>query len=264
MEHFSESNINPKDHIIMTPIFNTGPVKNLKLDEIVFTYNDGQHVKVIPYNVANTYPVIHDLYYDNNQTKKITVYICPYTLLSCIFFGEYIPTNKIYNNNLLIMDKNNRDIVHVPILNTFIQLSTNQQVDIFVRKHEVRIMTLKNAIITFPDCQFIDITHLHKPNLLIPKDYLLNPNILYPINKFSDKYTKKLLVYIIEYKSKKTHEFKYTVIVPKNNQIDINKNGISMYINKMLNDIRDKGGLMYNCLWFAWNANHPNSKVIEL
>ena len=46
--------------------------------------------------------------------------------------------------------------------------------------------------------------------------------------------------------------------------MDIKSNGFKDYYDKMALEIRDRGGIVYNCLWFAWNALYPDSKVIQL
>ena len=126
-------------------------------------------------------------------------------------------------------------------------------------------MTLRNALSNHPDCTFIDNQKIDSIKPIVPNDYLQTKEILYNAPKFSHKYDPKTIIYIIEYKSNNTTDyFKKTVIIPIKNNFDLSKNGFGKYFDKMINDIRDKGGMIYNCLWFAWNSTFPDSKVIEL
>ena len=72
-------------------------------------------------------------------------------------------------------------------------------------------------------------------------------------------------IYIIEYKSKKNlGEIKYTIIIPKKNTFNIFSNGFNSYLNKMIEKIKYKNGLIYSCLWFGWNTFFPDTKIIKL
>ena len=99
---------------------------------------------------------------------------------------------------------------------------------------------------------------------LVDDDYSKNKIIKFDNAKFSDKYHPKQIIYVIEYHSKKQQSYKYTVIIPKINKLDIKKNKFGEYFNKMINKIRDKGGHIYTCYWFAWDSTHDNFKEIEI
>src|SRR5690606_21014491 len=97
---------------------------------------------------------------------------------------------------------------------------------------EIKIMTLRNAISKYPDCLFIDFNKISLIEPLTDKEYFKNKNILYPVDKFSEKYHPKTLIYIIEYKSQKQNKLKYTVLIPKKFQLglfDFVKYGFNAY-----------------------------------
>lgn len=265
MNKLIDIKIDLHNRIIKNPQFTKDSSTKNKLIEPVVTYNDGREWKNIPLYIFNMYPVIHDLYFDNDKAKTITVYVCPYTLFSCIYFGEYVPSNKVYNNNIVLKNNNDPDKILIPIINEIYSLSAQQFLEKeFIRKNEVKIMTLRNSISTYPDCQFIDSNEIIKVENIVDNEYLHNKIISYDIDKFSSKYQPKQIIYIIEYKSKTSFGYKYTVIIPKKNDFDIQKNGFNDYFIKMVDQIRDKGGMIYTCLWFAWDATHADTKIIKL
>jgi hypothetical protein len=267
MDDLIDSKINLKDRVLIKPVFTNNSNEHTNLADYIVTFNDGQEWKIIPLDIIKMYPIIHDVYFPegSEMTNAIpmTVYICPYTLFSVSYLAEYIPNNKIYNNSIVLEDTQN-DKVIIPILNMIYNKTTGIPITKFIRRNEVRIMTLRNAISIYPDCQFIDISKIQPIQPLITANYLTNTFLYYPQIKFSDKYHSKTLVYIIEYKSKKTHTNKYSIIIPKAKTYDITKNGFGNYFNKMIDKIRDKGGMIYQALWFAWNATFPASKIIHI
>ena len=225
--------------------------KSLKLSDILVLYNDGFNWKGVPLEIMSMYPVIQD---QHDSGKTISVYVCPYTLFSCVYFDNFTPSNQVYNTNLILQNKNN---IFIPILNNTYTKDMSPINNTYIRKSEVKIMSMRNAISSFPDCQFIDIQKIEK------KEPIVNISN-YPIHKFSDKYEAKQIIYIIEYHSKKQDTYKYTVIVPKNNVFDISKNKFGDYFSKMIDKIRDKGGHIYTCYWYAFSSTHENFKIISI
>lgn len=257
MDNLDELKYDMADRVIKNPVFNNYS-KSLKLADTVILYNDGMHWKAVPFTMILSHPVIHDTFENN---KKISVYVCPFTLFSCVYFGEYVPGNKVYNNNLTLIDK---DKLLIPIINTIYNKDDMTISDLYIRKNEVKIMTLRNAISMFPDILFINHESITKKSYLVDNDYIKNNIIKYSHAQYSDKYHPKQIVYIIEYHSKKQNELKYSIIVPKNSIFDVVKNKFWLYLNNMIDKIRDKGGHIYPCYWFAWSATHTSFKIIDI
>ena len=231
--------------------------KSLQLSDTVVLYNDNFTWKIVPLEIMLMYPVIHDQY----ENKIITIYVCPYTLFSCVYFDQFYLNNQVYNNNLTLINDNNTII---PIIGQIYTKDMNIMKS-YIRKNEVKIMTLRNAISMFPDCQFIDTSDIKKIEPLVDKNYLKNKQIEFlSTDKYSDKYDPKQIIYVIEYYSKKQDDYKYSVIVPKENIFDISKNKFEIYFDKMIEKVRDKGGHIYTCLWFAWSATHNKFKIINI
>lgn len=248
---------NFKDRSYIVDTFSDFAPKKIKLFDTVIAYNDGIKWKIIPLYIMQQYPIIYDEYHENNSDVRVivSIYVCPYTLYSCMYFGKYELRNEVINNNLTIVNVEN-NIWVAPILNKIYSLSTNEIINIYIRKNEIKILSLKNVIYMFPDCLFIDTKTIPKKSKIVEKNYLdTNPKI---------KLNDKQIVYIIEYKSKVKSEYKYTVIIPKNDNYDIVKNGFESYFRNTVDKIRIKGGIVHSCLWFAWKESNIQSKTIEL
>ena len=261
------------DHRILKNIsFTNNSNKKLKLSDIIVLYNDSRNWKIIPLNIFMMYPLIHDTYYEaqkdsnTNIISIITIYICPYTLFSAVYFNEFIPNDQVYNNNLTLLDANDNDILFIPIKNEVYSITSQKINNKYIRRNELKIMTLRNAISMYPDAMFIDLKQIDMIDQIVSNDYMTNNIINFKSFVFSNEYDPKTLIYIIEYKSKKIDEYKYSVIIPKINTFDIVKNGFNTYFNNMVEQIRNKGGIIYTCYWFAWSGtNNKNTyKIIKL
>lgn len=275
-----ENKYNYKNRYINDPIFTPIIPKEYELNEPVIVYYNGIKYKIIPQKFMMKFPIIYDKYYTSDitsssntrvikpntgYTSDITVSYCPYTASSIIYFEKYVLTNKIFNSNIILqnMDDNNKLIVQLSGLSLY--KSTND----FIQRGEIKIMTLRNAISKYPDSSFLDISKYKKKELL-KQSYNINNEILYPLLYNSSEYHPKTLIYGIDYISKKDSGAKYSAIVSKDasknkvNNIDIIKNGYDIYFNKMMENIREKGGVVIPCFWFAWYAMHPETRIIKL
>ncbi|AYV76912.1 MAG: hypothetical protein Barrevirus3_32 [Barrevirus sp.] len=271
-----------EDRVIEKPLFNNhnSSRKLTKLSDPVVTYNDGMHWKAIDLKVMSMYPVIHDTYFEDN--KPLSIYVCPFSLFGCTYFDTFVPIDKEYNSNLVLVKKDDRTKMLIPILGKVFNLEgqgpkeeqgpvdddiyvnkreTITVTDTFIRKGEVKVMTLRNAISLYPDILFLDtqIMNIKKVSELGMENLVNNP-----ITTTTNKYQPYQIIYIIEYHSKKQGGLKYTIIIPKINTFDIVKNKFWLYFNKMIDKIRDKGGHIYMCYWFAFNKSYSGFKIIDI
>lgn len=106
------------------------------------------------------------------------------------------------------------------------------------RKKEVRLLTLKTAMKLHPDCVFFD------------EEYN---------NEFEGK-----ISYLIEYKSSKTFAFKYTLLIPKFNSLDVIENGFNDYYQKMKIKMKQKGAIIYPCDINYAKLHFKNLVIIKL
>lgn len=255
-----------EDRIIKDSTFLPTSPESMSLQDKIAVYNDGVGWKVIPLDILMRYVVIHDKHFDRVKNKKgenvvsdISVTFCPFTFSTVIYFGKYAPTNKVYKGNIVIKDLDKDKLVPQMIGSKF------------VRKKEVRLMTLRNVVSNYPDCTYLDIKNLDMPNI-VKEEYLANKEIIYPFDNVSDKFHPKTLVYGIEYKSKdvKVEDYKYSVVVGSDgsveeaNSFDYVKNGYDVYFDSVIDKIRDKGGVVIPCFWFGWVGMHPDVRVIKL
>lgn len=268
MEKLYNTNHKLNKRILKNPEFTNNSTKLTKLSDPVILYNDGKNWKIVPLAIMLMYPLIHDLYYETSKNKKdiainVTIYVCPYTLFSAVYFDEFIPNNQVYNNNMTLLDLHDNDQLFIPIIDKAYSISMGNITNKYIRRNEVRLMTLRNAISMYPDCVFLDVNKINKLDLV---SNISNNKIEYPPFTFNNEYPPKTLVYIIEYKSKKINDYKYSIIIPKtsSNKFDITKNGFNTYFHSMIEKIRNKGGIIYTCFWFAWNGIGKQSKIIKL
>lgn len=278
MNNMHKIDINLKKRIIKHPKFNTNI--NLDITDTIMAYNDGKVWKIIPLDVLLRYPIIYDKYYDRTNTKKghyiisdITITYCPFSGCGMVYFGKFVPTNKVYNNNIVLTDKNNNNIL-VQMTGRMYNKQLKQIEYGFLRREEAKIFTLRNAISKYPDCLFL--THSTNIHLgpIVEHNYTKNEKIIYPLKYTSTKYHPKTLVYGIEYKSRYSenteNDNKYSVIVSddaskdKINSRDYNKTKYNVYFSKMMDKIRERGGIIIPSYWFAWYNMFPNTKVIKL
>ncbi len=278
MDNIQKIDINLKKRIIKHPKFNNNI--NLDITDTVMAYNDGKVWKIIPLDILLRYPIIYDKYYDRTNTKKgsyiisnITITYCPFSGCGIVYFGKFVPTNKVYNNNIILTNanKNNNNIL-VQMTGRIYDKQLKPIENVFLRREEAKIFTLRNALSKYPDCLFL----IHNTNIrpIVENNYTKNKKIIYPSKYTSTKYHPKTLVYGIEYKShydeSTKYDNKYSVIVSddaskdKINSRDYNKTKYNKYFSKMMDKIRERGGIIIPSYWFAWYNMFPDTKVIKL
>lgn len=267
-EYITRTEIDFNSRIITKPKFSSTS-RNIELLDDVFVFNNGIKWVVIPKNVLEYHPIIHSSYYDvvdsRGQYKMtdISITYCPFSGSCVIYFGKWYCNGSVYKNNI-ILSKGDLSIAQLPC----IECSGE-----FLRREEVNIMTLRNAIGKYPDCDYleVDIGGLKKMTI---DNYSTTKEIIFNANgndiDLSNKYHPKSIVYGINYLSKDFGKNKYSVIIPKGTNredvtgVDINKNGVFDYFVKMLDDVRERGGVIIPVYWFAWMEHFPNSKIIVL
>lgn len=271
----ASTDISFDDRYITHPIFSHLPPNDISISDHVFVYNDGRKYKIVPKKTIMTYPIIYDKYYDDiikNTIYDITISLCPYSLSSVMYFGKYKLTNNVIENNILLYDVEKPNEVIIQMTGDIYSLVDKKKINKFIRKNEIKIMTLRNAISKFPDCLYLHIDTKLEP--IIEKTYYSNDKIIYPISNKINKYHPKTIVYGIQYISSSNlqHTYKYSVMISKNatkesvydTDIDISKNGIDKYLTENIDQIRDKGGVLIPSLWYAWYNMHPDTKIIKL
>jgi hypothetical protein len=238
----------------------------IKLMDPVVSYYNGINWKIIPLDILLSYPVIHDKYTrvidENQHVIDITLVLCPFTLATCAFEGKFYPTEYVHNSSLVIKNDLND---HVSIISSEIIDGNKERT---FKRFEAEIFLFRNAISDHPDALYLKTIGAPLDTILPGKYYTDNSLIFEP--SYLPKFHPKTLVYLLQYKSSKTGNYKYTVIVGKNaskKEISGYNNhdaGYYKYITESQNKITEKNGFIIPMLWFAWKLFFPNAKVIHL
>lgn len=258
-------NINIKDKIITINDYSyrRNPPKKYSLNDKVMAYFDGYDRKIVPLDIAYSYPIIYDKYIASDQQfHDMTIAICPFTLACATFDGKFVPTDYVENSCLVIT--NNKDTF--AICNSF-----NHILKLNHKKFEIDIKILRNIFTEYPDCKYITLNKDIDIQPLINPNYYLNKDILFEVPTLpSSQFHYKTLTYLIQYISSKDQSVKSTIIIGRNANKDTStgynviESGIYDYIMQYDNDIKQKFGLVMPILWFAWKSFFPNSKIIYL
>lgn len=239
---------------------------DLSLKDNVVSYYNGLNWKIVPLNIFLEFPVIHDLYYEEDAStgEIISIAVCPFTLASSAFLGEYKPSEYLLNSSLVLTDNKNNLL---PIISGF---STNNDGKLLkIKRWETFIKVFRIALSDYPDCQFI-IPTIKLQSSIINTDYYKNENIIYPINQPDNYIHPKTLVYVIQYKSSKTLKDKYSIIIGHDANeseptgYNTKESGLSKYIDMMKMKFVEKSAFLISQLWFSWFAFYPNAKIIQL
>jgi hypothetical protein len=293
--------LNIKKRVLLNPKFSPNPPDSILLSDPVIVYNDGQKHKIISVDLLNKFPIVHDTYIDGSD---ISVTCCPYTMASVVYFGKYELYDKIYKNNIILVKQNtNNIIIQLLSINNNLATSSVDRLDpatssidrldpatssvdrldpatssvdrLPIRKIDVTIMLLINALSMFPDCLFLDMSKIIDILPMVPDDYRNNMNI-YNSTKINinPKFHPKTLIYGIEYYSSNMELdkpiTKYTAIIgktssdTKTNDYNFKTNKYYNYFNSMESKIRKKIAVTIPCYWFAWIEFFPESKLILL
>lgn len=265
LETLENINIQVKNRVLKEPNFVPGVPDIVNLTDKVLVYNNGRNWKVVLINVMCVYPVVYDKFFEQDGSiSDISVTFCPFTYAAVVYFGKYVLTDKIKNSNITLIkeedqNKNTESLV----------LMSQMLGHKFVRKKEVRIMTLRNVISKYPDCNYLDSSKLDMKNLkrITDSKYTSSDEILYSVKHKSGKHHPKTLVYGIEYVSKDVNhkDYKYSVVVGAGDKsFDFVKSKYEEYFDKWIEKIREKGGILVPSFWFGWYAAHGGDKIVEV
>lgn len=158
-------NVNKNDY------FKDSPPKNINLSDTVIAYFDGIKWKIIPLYIMLQHSIIHDVYIDPNSVNSIniSVYVCPNTLFSCVYFDKFELHNKLHCDNVSVINNENNYVI-IPITNTMYSTITNKTINNFIRKGEVKILTYKNIMYLFPDSLFFDVDMVDKKKMIVIRE----------------------------------------------------------------------------------------------
>lgn len=204
------------------------------LSDYVMSYYNGTNWKIIPLKDALQYPIIYDKY---NGITDISITFCPYSYSCIIYFNLLVATNKIHRNNIVLALKNNKDTIIEQLTGKIHSKNRNRNRQTsFLRRSEVKIMTLRSALSLYPDCLFFQ-----------------NNKKIKPLAKIKDN----IIIYGILYKDVNT-------IILSNKKFDYIKDGYFDYFKNNMDDIKIKGGIIIPCSKDAWLKHFPDSKIVYI
>lgn len=243
--------------------FNRNPPKSYNLYDNIVYYNDGFNTKIVPLNIAKSFPIIYDTYTQDEQVfNDLTIVICPFTLSTYALEGKYKLTQYVDGSFIVIIDSSDKLI------------SLRNLSELKIKKFDVSIGILRNIFTTSPNCKYmvLDKSIGQEPEPILGSDYYTGKQLIFDelaINKSRD-FHPKMLAHIIIYKSIKDSSEKSTILVGVDSSPDeisgynIGKSGVYKYLNKYYPKIREKFGIVVPCLWFAALTYFPNAKIILL
>lgn len=230
--------MNIKDNAIIISQFRPLIPPDLKYDDIVVVYSDGEKWKIVPYRVLQKCLVIYDNMYShiNSQNKTkccCTLTYCPYTQSIVLYNKRLLLSETQDKKNLLLLDPNTNKIIS--------QLGDNMLI-----KDDVYRGTVKNMISEFRD------------GVYLYSDTTLNKKL--DTNIDSDEF-----IHGIEYTSKTikkdgTQKKKYIMIIHHDKPIS----DVLEYIDSLYPTITEKGGIIIPSTRSTWKTYFPKTKVVVL
>lgn len=231
----------------------------LQLKSNVVIYNTGDSWKVIPFDICLSYPVIYDKYSSTEETFDITFVICPVTLRSIYLKGKFEFLTYDESCKMILREVENHDTLIAIDIGTKIDKKYVVQSN---KRSEVKITTLRNALTFLPDALFLNLNKKIKLNYVIHKEYYEN-NIDINGNEIeSNLIHPKTLVYLIQYKTDKTHSS--VILMGKDiasNKVtgyDAKQSRVFEYLDDNQKRIISNGGFVMPILWHASKIAYPN------
>lgn len=236
-------------------------------DKVVCFYN-GSDWNVILLEDMLAYPT---LYFDfwsakDNVTYTNTLIVCPITLRSMIYKGIIniidIVSDRLYLHN---QDTGDSFFMEQPYTGHVDEKGKKKKIKSHVKRHEVKILILKDVYTFILDPKFVVINKKHRS--IIDEAYYIN-SYTYDGKTIGTSYHPKSIVYIVQYYSKKINNYRYSAIVGR----DISKTDVTGYhykgsgvwdfINKHKAEFLEKRAYIYPIMWCMVEKLYPDIQLI--
>jgi hypothetical protein len=231
---------------------------DLKLDDNIVLYNNGNQWKIIPLLISLTYPIIYDTYSYEDDKYDVSIVICPITLQSVMFKGKF--KFDRYEKYKMILTEDN-DVMPIDLnykINDKFVIQENKRI-------EVKILTLRNAIISAPDAAFMK---CDKPlKSIINLKYYSNHKDIYGELLPPANIHPKTLVYVVRYGISKTQEDKYVILLGNDSNkktptgYDIKKSKLTDHLIKYRSKIINKDGYIMPILWYTAKETYESADI---
>lgn len=182
---------------ITKPIYSNSIPSYIKNNDLCLSFYDGKNIKILPLNIMFIRRIVHDVIYVNNKKVKISITYSPLTGSPIIYEGLWKFSGVLYNNNDVLAMGNN---LLIQILGVIV---SGDQIGIMPERWSVILIPF-NKIYT-PECLILqgEINDEYNYSENLYKKYIENEYIKYPIDKLSNEYNKKELVYVVNNVNKK-------------------------------------------------------------
>ena len=249
-----------KKQILHTNDYNILPIDDkINLYDNIVLYTIGNDkFRIVELNIFLAYPIIYDKHANEDIVEDITIVVCPISLRTSMLKGKFKINS--YSDTKLILEDNEDNIIPI---------DKNHKIDSkFIievnKRYDVKIMTLKDAIMYAPDATYIQPNNDKLIKSILEESYYED---IYDINKnkIKSKYHPKTLVYLIQF-----HEKKNTLILGrdiKKNKIsgyNLDKSGLTEYLNKRNDKIIDKNGFLMPILLYVAEKEYSNLNIIKI
>jgi len=228
---------------------------NIKLNTILLVYFNGNHFIGVPIEIFQQYLVIWDTYNDSD----ISIIMCPFSFVSCVY-ENHISPSKYIKNNILIYQKNDGELLDI-LNGKIIDLENS---DDELKRYSVKIGNYRSIMSLYPDLKIMSLKEDKLSKIINLNEYINNNKIIYNLSKSYNKiHSPKTLVYLIQYTSS-DNKIKNTIIVSKSeNSFNLIQGKIDKYFENYEQQIIDKKSFIIPMLWFIHNTIN-NHKIIEL
>ena len=244
--------------------------KHFKTSDKVVCFFNGHDWSLISLQDMLAYPV---LYFDFWSEKDNTIYenslvVCPLTMRSMIYKGR-IKIQDIINDRLYLLNTDTSDEFFMDSPYTGDRdKSGEKKIKSHIKRHEVKILTLRDSFMFLIDPKYI----------VVKKAMKKHQSILfagYYINRYTHdglsvhtSFHPKTIVYMVQYYSHSTKNYRYMAIVGK----DINRDSITgynykssglwLFINKHMKSFIEKKAYIYPVFWFMIDKLYTDVKMV--
>lgn len=240
------------------------------LKDIIVSYYNGNNWIIVSLDIFLKYPVIHDLYIDEDNKLEISICVCPYSMAGCVFEGRLYPSEEKINDIMIFIDNNENK--YIPLSNCSINNTKKNR----IKRWEINIKYFRNSLSENPEPLYLylkDNTFTSnslgfdgnsKYNYIMPLEHYYTKDLIeYNNNKILAKY----LVYLIQYKSSKDLKDKYKIVIGKDyntnlyNGYNTKKSGYKDYIEDVEGKLRIKSGFIIP-IFASYAINYYKNKNI--
>lgn len=248
----------------------TNTSKYFKINDKVICFFNGINWYTILLTDMLAYPVLYFNFWSNkyNVYYKNSLVVCPITMRTMIYKGV-ITIVDIIDDKLYLLNNDTNDKFFMDMPYTGNKDNKTKYIKSHVKRHEVKLLTLRDIFIFIVDTKYIVVNKKYKQSCIFNKKYYEN-NLTYDYKDIKITYHPKTIVYIVQYYSHNTKKYKYMALVGK----DINNNtvtgynykttGIWPYIKKNYDFFIKKKAYIYPIFWFMVDKLYENVNIIYM